>query len=153
MRDYFPSEFVRLPRGLNDIENYKGTELRNVLLYTGQIIFKGRLNKSFYLHFLKLQCAIKILVTPDLCITENDLAYKLLIEFVTEYRTIYGATFITYNVHNLIHLPFYVQKHGCLDNFGAFKFENYLGIIKKKLATPVILYKRLLTEQQKKLIF
>ncbi|KAF0721930.1 Uncharacterized protein FWK35_00030499 [Aphis craccivora] len=134
LRDYFPSEFVRLPRALNDIENYKGTELRNVLLYTGQIIFKGRLNKSFYLHFLKLQCAIKILVTPDLCITENDLAYKLLIEFVTEYRTIYGATFITYNVHNLIHLPFYVKKHGCLDNFGAFKFENYLGIIKKKIS-------------------
>jgi len=39
LRDYFPSEFVRLPRGLNDIENYKVTELRNVLLYTGQIIF------------------------------------------------------------------------------------------------------------------
>lgn len=134
LRDYFPSEFVRLPRGLNDIENYKGTELRNVLLYTGQIIFKGRLKKSFYLHFLKLQCAIKILVTPDLCITENDLAYKLLTEFITEYRTIYGATFITYNVHNLIHLPFYVKKHGCLDNFGAFKFENYLGIIKKKIS-------------------
>jgi len=25
-------------------------------------------------------------------------------------------------------------RHGCLDNFSAFKFENYLGIIKKSIS-------------------
>lgn len=40
---------------------------------------------------------------------------------------------MTYNVHSLIHLSYYVQIHGCLDNFSAFKFENYLGQLKKSI--------------------
>lgn len=42
------------------------------------------------------------------------------------------ATFVTCNAHNLIHLLFYVKIHTCLGNFEAFKFKNYLGLIKKK---------------------
>jgi len=38
-----------------------------------------------------------------------------------------------YNVHSLIRLSYYVQIHGCLDNFSAFKFENYLGQLKKSI--------------------
>lgn len=33
-----------------------------------------------------------------------------------------------------MHLPFYVMIHGCLDNFSAYKFENYLGLIKKSMS-------------------
>jgi len=44
---------------------------------------------------------------------------------------LYGSEFITYNVHNLIHLPYFVQKHGLLDSFSAFRYENYLKKLKK----------------------
>jgi len=134
LRQYFPSEFVRLPRSLNDIEYWKANEFRTFLLYSGPIVLKGRLRKTFYLHFLKLYCAIKILVTPVLCIAKNEVAYNLLIDFVAEFKTNYGAQFITHNIHSLIHLPYYVKTHGCLDNFSAFKYESYFGIIKKSIS-------------------
>lgn len=47
LRDFFPSEFVRLRRSLNDIEYWKANEFRTFLLFTGPIILKGRLKKSF----------------------------------------------------------------------------------------------------------
>jgi len=133
LRKYFPKEFARLPRPLNDIEHWKATEFRNFLLFTGPLVLKKRLKKAFYLHFMKLHCAIKILITPDLCLSNNEIAHNLIVEFVEEFKIHYGAKFVTYNVHSLIHLSFYVKLHGCLDNFSAFKYENYLGLIKKQI--------------------
>lgn len=38
-----------------------------------------------------------------------------------------------YNVHNLIHLAGDVKAHGSLDEFSAFKYENLMYKIKRKL--------------------
>ncbi|KAL4121461.1 hypothetical protein QTP88_013975 [Uroleucon formosanum] len=35
---------------------------------------------------------------------------------------------------SLIHLPCYAKIHGCLDNFSDFKYENYLGLLKKSIS-------------------
>lgn len=40
---------------------------------------------------------------------------------------------MVYNVHSLIHLTADVDRFGPLDAFSAFKYENFLGIIKRKL--------------------
>ncbi len=53
--------------------------------------------------------------------------------FVKSSISIYGRKFCVYNVHNLIHLPNDCIQHGTLDNFSAFKFENFLHSIKRKL--------------------
>jgi len=79
LREYIPIEFARLPRSLNDILFWKATEFRMFLLYTGPIILKGRIKKNFYLHFMKLHCAIKILVTPNICMEYNNVAQQLII--------------------------------------------------------------------------
>lgn len=141
LSDFFPSKFFRLPRSLNDIEYWKANEFRTFLLFTGPIILKGRIKKQFFLHCIKLHCAIKILVTSVLCLTKNEIAYNLILDFVNEFKINYGAHFITHNSHSLIHLPYYVKIHGCLDNFSAFKYENYLGVIKKSIL-HVFLYKK-----------
>lgn len=91
---------------------------------------------------MKLHCAIKILITPDLCLLNNETAHNLIAEFVEEFKILYCVKFFTYNVHSLIHLSFYVKLHGCLNNFSAFKYENYLGLIKKKILN--LNYKKLL---------
>jgi len=77
-----------------------------------------------------LSCAIKILVCPILCQTQINLAEELLRHFVISYNSLYGKHFVSYNVHSLVHLPLYVRIHGALDNFGCFKYENYLQEIK-----------------------
>jgi len=127
----FPSEFSRLPRSLDELEFWKATEYRTFLLYTGPILLKGRIKSSLYNHFLLLHCAIKILICVETCIIHNDLANNLLRQFVTEYPEHYGNEYVTYNVHSLVHIANFVKIHGPLDKFSAFKFENFLQIIKK----------------------
>lgn len=77
------------------------------IMHTGIIVLKGNLNTNLYSHFKLLVCALRILITPDICQSSNDLAQNLLNSFVSQYSDLYGAHFVTYNVHSLIHLPMY----------------------------------------------
>lgn len=38
---------------------------------------------------------------------------------------------MSHNVHNLVHLVDNLKRFGSLDNFSAFKFENYMQVLKK----------------------
>ncbi|KAL4134714.1 hypothetical protein QTP88_006437 [Uroleucon formosanum] len=119
MKPYFPSEFNRLPRSLEELEFFKATEFRTFLLYTSLIVLKERLAKPFFQDFMLFHCAIKILISNDLYITHNTIAKNLLISFVSQYPTIYGYEYVTYNVHGLIHLADFALQHGPLDKFSA----------------------------------
>uniref|UniRef100_A0A2S2NIQ3 DUF4218 domain-containing protein n=1 Tax=Schizaphis graminum TaxID=13262 RepID=A0A2S2NIQ3_SCHGA len=133
LRSYVPSEFCRLPRVLDDLEYWKATELRFFLLYSSLIVLKGKLNNKFYFHFKLLVSAMRILVCDNVCQVYNLLAETFLKEFVSQYSNLYGPHNVSYNVHNLIHLPMFVKIHGPLDNFSCFKFENYLQEVKKSI--------------------
>lgn len=133
LRKFVPSEFARLPRSLDDLEFWKATEFREFLLYTGVIVLKSNLKREQYDHFLLLFISIRILCSNEICFKYNNLASTFLIQFVRNYSSIYGAKFISYNVHSLIHLPFFVNLHGPLDNYSAFKYENYLQTIKRSM--------------------
>jgi len=130
-KSFLPSEFHRLPRTLEEVEYWKATEFRTFLLYTGPIVLKGRLKTSLYKHFMLLSSAVRLLISPETCLTHNYLAKDLLKTFVSEYSSHYGEEYIGYNVHGLIHVSDFVLTHGALDTFSAFKFENYLQFIKK----------------------
>jgi len=143
-----PSEFARLPRSLKDLEYWKATEFREFLLYTGIIVLKSNIKKEQYNHFLILFTSIRILCSDKMFNTYSDLASKLLIEFVQNYSSIYGSNFVSYNVHSLIHLPFFVNLHGPLDNFSALKYKNYL----KKLKTSMKCCRFPLAEIQNKIL-
>ncbi|CAH0552046.1 unnamed protein product [Brassicogethes aeneus] len=135
LRSNIPKEFCRLPRSILEIDHWKATELRLLLLYIGPLILKNRLKQQFYTHFLALHVGIRILCTPSLCIAKNAYAKKLLKYFINNYGDLYGHEHITYNVHNLVHLPDDVLCHGPLDSFSCFKYENYMHCIKLKIKT------------------
>lgn len=73
------------------------------------------------------------MIDPQICVTFNDYANSLLMYFVSNYENIYGEEYLSYNVHNLIHLVNDVHRFGSLDNFSCFKYENYMQKIKNKL--------------------
>lgn len=131
-RKYISEEFCRLPRSIEDVEHWKATEFRQFLLYTGPVALKGKLPKMQYKHFLCLHIAIRILCSSK-CIRLNAYARSLIRYFVEKYKKIYGNEYITYNVHNLLHLCDDVLLFGKVDNFSAFKFENYMSKIKRKM--------------------
>lgn len=73
---------------MDDIEYYNATDLRTSLLYSGQIVLKSYLRKTFYNYFLLLVFAIRL--------------GNLFKQFVNDYGNLYEHYFISYNVHSLI---------------------------------------------------
>lgn len=127
-----PLEFNRKPRSLTDIKRWKATGFRQLLFYTGPIIFKKYSNGDFYLNFLCLHVALSILSNQRY----NSLlsyASELLKYFVKTFQRLYGIIITSHNVHNSLHLPNDVELHGPLDYFNTFEFENFLQSILKTL--------------------
>lgn len=130
IKSFFPVEFNRLPRTLEEFEYWKASEFRTFLIYTGPIVLKGRIKNSFYKHFMLLSCAIRLLISSKTAYTYNNFAKMLLRQFVNEYSVLYGKEYVGYNVHGLIHISDFVLQYGNLDAFSAFKYENYLQFAK-----------------------
>lgn len=132
---YVPLEFQRKPRALECFKQWKGTEFRQFLLYSGPVVLKNVLSNEIYNHFMTLHVAITILSSNNLCADAPNLLYahQLLQHFVTSFKTIYGHHHISHNVHGLLHIVQDVRNFGSLDMFSTFKFENFMQKIKKLL--------------------
>lgn len=128
-----PQEINRKLRTIQHFRMWKATEFRTFLLYSGPICLKGVLNLNVYEHFMLLNCAIRILCDSKLCLKYSSLANDLLKKFVQIFIEIYGELYVSYNVHNLIHLTDDVIQYGHLDNFSTFKFESYMYQIKRMI--------------------
>lgn len=57
----------------------------------------------------------------------------MLIDYIEQYKIIYGKDSITSNVHNLCHLVDDVKRFGPLPTISAYPFENRLNYIKRLL--------------------
>lgn len=134
MRENVPSCFQRRPRGLDETEYWKATEWRFFLLYGGIVALKNNIPHHQYKHFLALSMGMRILLSKVAVQDPVNVAYakSLLTWFVKESIQIYGAEFITYNVHNMIHIADDVSNHQVpLDEISSFPFESYLGKLKR----------------------
>jgi len=135
IRHNVPLEFQRKPRSMLYFRQWKGTEFRLLLNYTGPVVFKNVLRSDVYNNFLTLNIVMTILSSKMYCENAQFINYarKLLSHFVTSFNSLYGSHNISYNVHGLLHLVDDVEQFGPLDNFSAYRFENYLGKLKKKI--------------------
>ncbi|XP_055588011.1 uncharacterized protein LOC129740380 [Uranotaenia lowii] len=146
------SDFQRKPRTIEEFSRFKATEFRQLLLYTGPLIFKNVMDEPFYGHFLKLSVAIRILCHPVLYIANNDVASNLLEAFAIEFIQLYGVSYFVHNFHVITHLAKDALDHGPLDDFSAFPFESYLQQMLKSIKdapNPLLQFKNRLGEQMK----
>lgn len=137
LRQTVPAEFNRKPRKLLEYKHWKGPEFRTFLLYSGVVALKGILGDNLYSHFLLLHTAVSILISKShLHDARNiDYANELLTVFVKNFSKLYGAEYVSHNVHNLLHICNDVKKYGVLDNFSSFKLENYFSTVKRMIRT------------------
>ena len=133
LRIFLPRVFARKPRALDDVDRFKATEFRQFLLYTGKIVLRRILPDSLYCHFLCLNVALAILLSPSLLQKHSDYASSLLVYFVEKGCQLYTKEFLVYNVHSLLHLVDVACRYQGLDNCSAFCFENYLHKLKRKV--------------------
>ncbi|CAN7998164.1 unnamed protein product, partial [Ixodes hexagonus] len=143
LRLFVPSDFSRRPRSFWDMEMWKATEFRLLLLYTGPVIFHSTVRPDLEANFMILQSAVTILASPRLSEELTDYAEKLLRYFMETSKSLFGPEFISYNVHGLLHLANDVRAHGHLDKWSAFAFENHMQIFKKSLRKPEKLLEQL----------
>ncbi|XP_067635656.1 uncharacterized protein, partial [Eurosta solidaginis] len=136
LNSYVPSEFPRRSRDLDQVKNWKSTEYRQFLLYSGLFVLKDCIPDNLYSQFLLLHCGIRLLSCEKSCRVESNVANEMLEEFVRVFAELYGADFVSFNVHGLLHLTDCVKQFGPLDNFSAYKFENYMQYIKKMINSP-----------------
>jgi hypothetical protein len=133
LSQFTPSEFARRPRSLGDMERWKATEFRQFTLYTGVVVLQDVISKDVYQLFLALSLSVRILHLPDSRDRSKYLGFarQLLNTFVHNCRIVCGQTFVTYNVHSLIHIPDDVEFNQCsLGELSSFPFENYLHYLK-----------------------
>ena len=130
-----PSEFARQPRSLLELDRWKATKFRQFLLYTGPVVLKKVVSKSVYQHFLSLSVAISIMVDSNTDRRNSYLQYarELISHIVCRCASLYGDTFVVYNVHSLIHLPDDVEFfQASLDEISCcFPFENHMQTLKR----------------------
>lgn len=136
VRPDIPHVFSRKPRALAEYKQWKATELSLFLLYTGPVVLKGVLSPEMYSNFLDLSVAIRILLSPDLYSHYLHYSEQLLCYFFSTFGRLYGRNQLVYNVHSLIHLPDDARWYGALDEVSSFKFESYLGRLKKLVRRP-----------------
>lgn len=130
-----PKELHRSIRTLDYVNNWKGTEFRNFLLYFGMVALKDVLPDNAYKHFLDLCCAVTICSTDMYLQNGNsiELVKVLFTRYIEQYIDIYGEDSISSNVHNLSHVWEDVERFGNLNKASTYPFENILGQIKLRL--------------------
>lgn len=126
---YIPSDFVRkLEGGVKTILKWKASQYRLFTLYIGMVLFNHSkvVSKEIYQHFLYYCIAMRILLSNNQC-GNLETVQHLLMLFVNQAKEIYGLSFMSYNVHNLLHLIDDYKQFGNLNNISAFPYESYLG--------------------------
>lgn len=135
-RSYCPREFSRLPGRITDWERMKGTEFRQLLLYTGPVIYHGIYRKDVYDHYLLHHTALRCLVAPKQTPALQEYARTALKEWQVSAIEIYGPRFNSYNIKAQHHLVDDVENFGPLDSQSAFIYENYMRILRSMCNKP-----------------
>lgn len=131
-----PEEFPRKMRHTGDYSKYKAVEYKFFTLYAAPIVLKDLVSDKIYEHFMLLTSACRLMTYQD-PVPNIERARSYFKQFVNEAADIYGTSFLSINVHNLVHLCDDVETTGCnFNELSAFCFESYLGSISRALRSP-----------------
>uniref|UniRef100_A0ABD2X1T5 DUF4218 domain-containing protein n=1 Tax=Trichogramma kaykai TaxID=54128 RepID=A0ABD2X1T5_9HYME len=136
IKECCPADFARKPLKIKKYSKYKATEFRQILLYTGIAIFSGLVENDVLLHFSFLNSAIRIYSSPNPSENLLNLAENFIKLFVLSAENIYGAEFLTYVTHGLLHIIQDVRKFGPIDSYSAFPYKNHMTYFRRVCRKP-----------------
>ncbi|XP_033096046.1 uncharacterized protein LOC117100452 [Anneissia japonica] len=126
-----PSEITRRPRSLRMRKFYKANEWRSFLLYYSSVILEGVLPTQYKRHWDLLVAAMHSLLQDNIKYEEIDRAEAQIQQFTRKAVVLYGLEHMTFNVHQLEHLPGCVRRWGPLWATSGFVFEAQNGVLLK----------------------
>ena len=130
IRKSLPREFKRKIRPLSELKHYKAVEFRTFLLYVAPYVMKSFLPESYFNNLMLLHFSIYVFCSKRS--EYHECATSCLSGFVHQCEALYSKKSLVYNIHCLLHLPYFVKKYGSIDEFSTFPFENYLSLLKKQ---------------------
>ena len=129
-------EFPRKMRPISAHSKYKAVEFKFFIMYAAPFLLKEVLSDDLYNHLMLFITSIRQLSQKD-PLPHIALARVKLEEFVNKSSSLYGPTFVAFNIHNLIHISSDVEKSGLnLNKISGFPFESYLGEITSLIRSP-----------------
>lgn len=126
-----PKEITRKIRGLNDMNHFKASEWKTLLLYCGPVVFRNRLSGPIYGAFVQLSAAIRLLLESS---NEQQVmqAADMIDQVCSNIPSLCGSMRVeTINLHVLRHLPWQVTNVGPLWTASAMGFESANSILVK----------------------
>lgn len=125
-----PSCLHRLQRSLSVRRYWKATEWQQWLLCFSLPCLHGILKPLYLQHFALLVRGITLLLQDQ--VTQEDVSGSIdcLVQFALDVETLYDKGAMTFNVHQLLHLPKSVLHHGPLWAHSCFAFESNIGQVK-----------------------
>ena len=110
-----PATFPRKPRSVLEHGIYKATEFYDFLIFYSIPILKNYFSHEYFQHWLSLIIPLHLLLQSSMDV-EKDLpvAEYLLEDFVKNFETFYDKSGLSYNMHQILHLPLYAARFGLL---------------------------------------
>uniref|UniRef100_A0A0N5BLP5 DUF659 domain-containing protein n=1 Tax=Strongyloides papillosus TaxID=174720 RepID=A0A0N5BLP5_STREA len=137
----FPSEFNRKLKPLTEIDNYKGIEWKNMLLYAMPTILGDICNgscKPLYLVNLCLANAVIVLMKDNVSAIEIKKSQEQLYQWYKDRTDILGNDAMTLKAHQVTHLAEIVQRHGSLCNYSCFFGEGLAYNLTKMISLKTL---------------
>ncbi len=126
-----PHIFTRSPRSLGLRKYWKATEWRNWLLYYSIPCLQDILPTQYLRHWTILVEASFLALKDDISYDEIDRIDQLLNEFVVKTQTLYSASVMTSNVHQLLHYAKAILMFGPAWSRSTFVFEHNNGFLQR----------------------
>ena len=99
-----PRQIIRACRPLSWRNDWKAREWENFILYYSVPIFSLILNKERFEHWLLFVESLYTLLKEEIHISELNIADEKLRRFVVQAQFLYSESFMTYNMHQLLHI-------------------------------------------------
>lgn len=131
-----PSSVATRPRKIADLSFYKAKDYRNFLLYYGRPSLSGTLSRDRLDHFDLFASAIYLLLKEKVSTEDVDIAERRLEQFVARFHELYHESYITMNIHLLLHTCRLVRLSGPLWAQSSFFFESNNGELMRSIKGP-----------------
>ncbi|KAL7289381.1 hypothetical protein TKK_0016583 [Trichogramma kaykai] len=133
---FCPRDFARKPTKIDKHSNFKATEFRQILLYSGAAIFSGIVREDVLVHYFLFQSAMRIYLSTDPSQELLNSAEFFIKLFIQSSEKVYGLEFLTYVTHGLLHLIEDIRNFGPLGSYSAFPYENHMMYFRKICRKP-----------------
>lgn len=126
------------PKSLDQLADWTADDWQQFLLYHGPVVLENKLSPKYYINFLCLHLATRIMCNRNAQREYSAFIVGFLMKrFVGEFAELYGADLITHDIHMLLHFEEVMQCYGSVGDVCGFNYNDELARIEKCIEANV----------------